>query len=220
MNVLILTPLRILGDSLAPCLIDRGLHVSGIARTTQELAALLDDQQVDVVLADVSQGIDEHMLRPVSDERPELVFVALGVREEHAEIVRCGRAGFAGYVSRDATVDAMCHSLREIVGGKLACPAEIAAGLLRALHHQDEPRARTTSAEPLTAREQDVLRLIGDGMTNKEIARHLGLSVATVKHHVHNVLDKLSVPRRAQAMRQVREMPWLADEGGKKERLA
>ena len=47
-------------------------------------------------------------------------------------------------------------------------------------------------------------------MTNKEIARELGLSVATVKHHVHNVLEKLCLPRRAHAMRRVRERPWLA----------
>jgi two-component system, NarL family, nitrate/nitrite response regulator NarL len=55
-----------------------------------------------------------------------------------------------------------------------------------------------------------VLQLIGRGLTNKEIARELNLSVATIKHHVHNVLEKLNLPRRAYAMRRVRERPWIA----------
>lgn len=62
----------------------------------------------------------------------------------------------------------------------------------------------------LTQREGEVLQLIGDGQSNKEIARELSLSVATVKHHVHSILQKLKVPSRAQAVRRVRDAPWIA----------
>ena len=69
---------------------------------------------------------------------------------------------------------------------------------------------RWTLNAALTRREGEVLQLIGRGLSNKEIARDLSLSVATVKHHVHHVLEKLQLPRRAQAMRRVRETPWIA----------
>jgi len=62
----------------------------------------------------------------------------------------------------------------------------------------------------ITAREGEVLALIGQGLSNKEIARELTLSVATVKHHVHHILEKLKLARRAEAMRRVRDAPWLA----------
>ena len=74
-----------------------------------------------------------------------------------------------------------------------------------------ERQADTIDADQgLTRREGEVLKLIGQGMSNKEIARDLNLSLATVKHHVHHVLQKLGLPRRAQAMRRVREAPWIA----------
>ena len=77
--------------------------------------------------------------------------------------------------------------------------------LFRKGPHVEEP----LSDPALTRREKDVLRLIGQGHSNKEIASELYLSVATVKHHVHHVLEKLNLPRRAQAMRRVRDAPWL-----------
>jgi DNA-binding NarL/FixJ family response regulator len=92
----------------------------------------------------------------------------------------------------------------------LACSAEISGDLLRALFRADSHADPANSQKMLTRREGEVLQLIGRGLTNKEIARDLNLSLATVKHHVHHVLEKLQLTRRAQAMRRVREMPWIA----------
>jgi len=62
----------------------------------------------------------------------------------------------------------------------------------------------------LIRRESKVLELVGRGLSNKEIGCELSLSVATVKHHVHHILEKLKLSRRAEAMRRVRDAPWLA----------
>jgi DNA-binding NarL/FixJ family response regulator len=100
--------------------------------------------------------------------------------------------------------------LLDIVEEQVACPPEIAGGLLRALFRK-APHIEDPLSDPgLTQREKDVLRLIGQGHSNEEIASELHLSVATIKHHVHHVLDKLNLPNRAQAMRRVRDAPWLA----------
>jgi len=105
-------------------------------------------------------------------------------------------------VSREATIEGLTNAMHNAVAGRLACPDEISGGLLRTLFRQ-EPEEKQ-DVEPLTKREGDVLQLIRQGLTNKEIARELGLSVAAVKHHVHNLLEKLRLPRRAHAMRRVR----------------
>lgn len=145
---------------------------------------------------------------------------ALGLSEQRREVVRCGRAGFAGYVARNASIDSLCTTLGEIVEGRLTCPPEIAGCLLRALFRKESGSAPPESdSDPnLTKRESEVLELLGQGLSNKEIGEKLCLSVATVKHHVHHILEKLNLQRRAQAMRRVRDAPWLASTAYRGER--
>lgn len=208
-NIVVLTPVRLLGESLAACFGQRkGLVVVAVLSDLASLRATLALEHVDLALIDVTHGLELYDIGPIAVEHTSVALVALGVDEGRQDVVRCGRAGFSGYVSRDASVDALCQALHDVVGGRLSCPAEISSSLLRALFRQDAP-GDASSSSALTRRETDVLQLIGHGMSNKEIARELYLSVATVKHHVHNVLDKLNLPRRAQAMRRVREAPWL-----------
>jgi DNA-binding NarL/FixJ family response regulator len=177
-----------------------------------DLASLRDklsNTETHVILIDVTQGVDLFDVRGVASDWPEIPLVALGLNEQRQEVIRCGRAGFAGYVSRDATIDELCNSLSEIVAGRLACPPEISGGLLRALFRKEPDSAESDLSLALTRRESEVLELLGRGFSNKEIANDLCLSVATVKHHVHHVLEKLKLERRAQAMRRVRDAPWL-----------
>jgi DNA-binding NarL/FixJ family response regulator len=173
------------------------------------LRVALDTNDIQAVLMDVTQGIDLWDVRAIAADSPNVALVAIGLKEQRQEVIQCGRAGYAGYVSRDASIDSLCTTLSEIVAGRLVCPPEISSSLLRALFH-DETHTEGTDKDPeLTRRESEVLELLGIGFSNKEIANELCLSVATVKHHVHHVLEKLQLQRRAQAMRRVREAPWL-----------
>ena len=216
MNVILSTPIRILGEGLEACL-SRHPEIC-LAQTVPDLLALrkaIDGAKPDLVLVDVTQGVDLEEIRSIAKRWPDLALIALGLQEQRQEVIRCGRAGFVGYVARDATIDALCQAMLDIVNGRLRCSAEISGGLLRALFHM-EPRSPAGPGDnSLTRREGDVLSLIGRGLSNKEIARELSLSTATVKHHVHGVLSKLKVARRGQAMRQMRDSPWsTADELG------
>lgn len=210
MNIIVLTPVRLLGDGLAACFSSRtDMRTIAVVNDLASLRDTLSTTETHVVLIDVTQGVDLFDVRTIASDWPDVPLVALGLNEQRQEVIRCGRAGFAGYVARDASIDALCNSLLEIVAGRLACPPEISGGLLRALFRRDHRSDETDVELPLTRRESEVLELLGRGFSNKEIASELCLSVATVKHHVHHVLEKLQLERRAQAMRRVRDAPWL-----------
>jgi len=209
-NIIVLTPVRLLGDGLTACFERRpDITVLAIVSDLEGVRNSLAAHRADLVLIDVTHGIDLYDARSIAAQWPEVALVALGLHEQRQEVIRCGRAGFTGYVAREASLDGLCKALRDVVEGRLACPAEISGGLLRALFRGDQPPNESALEHVLTRREEDVLRLIGEGLSNKEIARELTLSVATVKHHVHHVLDKMKLQRRAQAMRRVRDAPWL-----------
>jgi two-component system, NarL family, nitrate/nitrite response regulator NarL len=211
MNAAIFTSIRLLGDGLSRYLSGKqDICVLGVFDSIPALRALLAESQVDVVLVDMTQDLDLDDVRSIAVEAPDVVLIALGLREQRQEVIRCGRAGFSGYVARDATVDVVAKTLRDALAGRLACPAEISNGLLRALFRADPSPVEPAGRPPLTAKERVVLQLMSRGLTNKEIARELTLSIATVKAHVHKVLEKLDVPRRSYAMQRVRERPWIA----------
>lgn len=209
MKTILWTPIRLLGEGLARCL--KGTDDFADVEVAVDITAVRETiaaQGTEVILIDVTQPVDLDEIRALAAAHPTIVLIALGPKEHRQEIIRYGSVGFAGYVNRDSSIEGVVKVMRDAVAGRLDCPPEISNGLLRALFRAD--RTTDPPAEPLTRREGDVLQLIGRGLTNKEIARELNLSVATVKHHVHNVLDKLHLPRRAHAMRRVREQPWLA----------
>lgn len=205
-----MTQTRLLGDGLAACLRTRSdVALRGIVNDLGALRQTIESVQPQLALVDVTQGIDLYDVRSIAAAHPGVAFVALGLVEQRQDVIRCGRAGFTGYISRDSSAEQLCEALFDVMAGRLACPAEISGGLLRALFRSGS-RIEEALEDGLTRRESQVLALIGQGLSNKEIAHELTLSVATVKHHVHHVLDKLKLQRRSQAMRRVREAPWLS----------
>jgi len=239
MDVLILTPVRMLGEGLERCLSAcSDMTVAGVISDFAQLRAVLECVQTAspseslnapspngsakpspiLVLIDVTQGIDlDEVRRLATDYCPTVALLALGLKSQHQDVVRAGRAGFSAFVPRDAAIATLIHAMRGAVAGKLTCSEEIAGGLLRALFRSAANMDSGTGATSaplddtcLTRRQSDVARLISRGLSNKEIARELELSVATVKHHVHSLLAKLSLPRRAHVVRKIRDAPWIA----------
>lgn len=216
MDIIVLTPVRLFGEGLAHCFDAKpGMCAIALVSDLAGLRSALSTTQANIALIDVTQGVSLSDVRAISVEWPHVPLVALGLNEQRQEVVRCGQAGFAGYIARNASIDSLCTTLGEIVEGRLNCPPEISGCLLRALFRKEsisEP-SESDSDPDLTKRESEVLELLGQGLSNKEISNKLCLSVATVKHHVHNILEKLKLERRAQVMRRVRDAPWLARMG-------
>ena len=114
-------------------------------------------------------------------------------------------AGIAGWVTREASVDDLRATVASAAAGEAVFSPRLAASLLRRVAALASERRVGAQATPLTRRQREILALIDEGLSNKEIARRLSIEVATVKNHVHNILEKLEVTRRAEAAALVRE---------------
>jgi two-component system nitrate/nitrite response regulator NarL len=169
--------------------------VVGAAQDAATALGALESARPDLVLMDVASPASLDEVGAIAGAAPAAQIVALAVAEREPDVVACAEAGLAAYVPRHATVDELLATLARVREGEVSCPPKIAGGLFRRLaaHGRREPPSA------LTRREAEILELLGHGLSNKEIAHRLCIQVATVKNHVHNILDKLGVRGRGEA---------------------
>jgi two-component system, NarL family, nitrate/nitrite response regulator NarL len=131
--------------------------------------------------------------------------VALAIDDTDESVVAWAEAGVAGFVTRDTPLEGLMNTVECVAGGGTQCSPRATAALLRRLA---ELSSRGGSGRPraalLTPREREIVGLIDRGLSNKEIASELHIELATVKNHVHSVLEKLQVDRRGAAAAAVR----------------
>lgn len=176
--------------------VQNDIEVVGEASDGEEGVAHAEELRPDVVLMDVkmpgTDGIEA--LRRLRDlGNPVRVLVVTSFTEQRT-VVPALRAGAAGYVYKDVDPDALADAIRSVHAGHVLLQSEVAGALLSA-----EAVGVPGRGPALTDRENEVLGLIADGRSNREIARHLVLSEKTVKTHVSNILMKLDLADRTQA---------------------
>lgn len=155
----------------------------------------------DVVLLDLVPRGYPKIVSFLRRSRRRLRIVAIGVREEESEVLACAAAGVDGYVPVDAAPHDLIAVLDSVMRRELVCSPKVAASLYNCVG-----LIRAVSAEPLTVREIEVIDLMNEGLSNKEIARRLGIEASTAKNHVQNILLKLNVHRRGQAAAKLRTL--------------
>jgi len=180
------------------------LDVIGTAATAQETLGMVDTMRPDVVLLDLAMASGLSVVRELYVAAPTVKVVVLGVAEDETQVVACAEAGVTGYVSRDASLTDLIATLESVGRGELLCSPRQAATLLRRVAALASGDGTETTGARLTARELEISRLLERGYSNKDIARGLGIEVATVKNHVHSILGKLHVHRRGQAAAHMR----------------
>ncbi|WUX11348.1 response regulator transcription factor [Streptomyces niveus] len=173
------------------------IEVVGEASDGDEGVAGAEELRPDVVLMDIkmpgTDGIEAlRKLRELAN--PAKVLIVTSFTEQRT-VVPALRAGAAGYVYKDVDPEALAGAIRSVHAGHVLLQPEVAGALLA----QDDPGAGHGRGSSLTDREREVLTLIADGRSNREIARALVLSEKTVKTHVSNILMKLDLADRTQA---------------------
>ncbi|MEU9421098.1 response regulator transcription factor [Streptomyces sp. NPDC051577] len=177
--------------------VQEDIEVVGEAADGEEGIARAEELRPDVILMDVKMPVTdgiEALRRLREAANPARVLIVTSFTEQRT-VVPALRAGAAGYLHKDIDPDALAAAIRSVHAGHVLLQPEVA----RALLAQEGQAAGSSRPGSLTDREREVLSLIADGRSNREIARALVLSEKTVKTHVSNILMKLDLSDRTQA---------------------
>lgn len=200
-SVVIVAPTRLCRDGLATVLAATdGLRIAAAVSDRRDELLGLGTIENAVIVVDAVAGMVATLpvVRSISVDCRIVVF---GLSSDE-DVLACARHDVSGYLDRSAGIEELITAIARVSGGELVCPASVTSVLIRQV-------GTTPAVEPvprrLTPRELEIIALLDEGLSNKQIAARLQIEVATVKNHVHNVLDKLDVKRRSQAAKRCRE---------------
>jgi two-component system response regulator DevR len=212
MRVMLVDDHALVRSAVRQALTAPDITVVGEASTADEALLLAPQLHPDLLLLDInlpgSDGL--RLLRELGPRLPETRIVMLTVSASKRDLLEAMRNGAAGYLTKDLGPEALQRAVRGIRAGDLPMSRAMAAEVVRSLAgDRRRPGPGTAAAaDPfaeLSDREQEVLRHLGDGLTDREIATRLGISPRTVETHVGSILHKLGVRNRAQAARRYLE---------------
>jgi DNA-binding NarL/FixJ family response regulator len=209
LRIVVVWAVRFTRESLAAILErDPLVSVVGQCASLSEAIALSAATRAEVILLDGRMPDGPSAVRRALDIAPELRIIVCSVREAEEDIIAWAEAGVIGYIPRTAALIDFVRLIIDIHNGEQISSGRIVTGLLRRLAMSARRRPNRGDALPLpalTKREREAAELIRSGLSDKEIARQLNISLATTKSHVHNLLSKLNVQRRSQVAESLRE---------------
>ena len=205
-DLLILSDIRFLCEGLAAVLARDGAFAVSVAATLDQALAAAAAKPSPIILVDAALPDGRATVARLRQLAPSAQIVALALSETEADVIAWAEAGVCGYVPRNTALDELAAFLGKIMSREQVCSSRIAGGMLRWIADMRAAGAAvaTPDATALTAREDQVVRLVAAGLSNKEIARQLDIGLPTVKSHVHNVLGKLALARRSQVAQWMR----------------
>jgi two-component system response regulator NreC len=180
---------------------EASLDIVGEARDGRQAVGLVKQLKPDVILMDVSMpdmnGFDA--TRRVRDIDPEVKVLMLTMHDEEELVARCLEAGAAGYIMKDAPASQLLYAIETVRKGERYLSPNVLKKVVDGyVRNTNRPQ---TSYDRLTAREREILKLLAEGLTVKEIAIRLNLSVKTVEVHKHNLMKKIDVHDKAELIK-------------------
>jgi two-component system nitrate/nitrite response regulator NarL len=203
-HLVIASSMRLVRESLAATLRGRAhlIVCDGVDLSPRGIARIADAKP-DVILVDMGQisgALAERLIKRIRHADARAKLVAFGLDEIDDRVFACATAGFSGYVSSESGADELHRALIDAAEGRMHCEPHIVAAMFHCLAGLQRELNGRGSLPSLTPRENEILMLVAQGRSNKDIARQLGISSATVKNHMHSILQKLRVSRRGQAV--------------------
>jgi two-component system nitrate/nitrite response regulator NarL len=203
--VYVICRVRLYHDTLVR-LLNRQAGISAVGSTEigDGLISSLEATAPDTVLLDLGSPEALPFAARLVRARPCTRILGFGIDDAPLRVIACAEAGLCGYVPSHASVAELANAARRIALGDTVCSAAMADKLFRHLRSVALGGAASSVEATLTSRQRQILGLIEEGLSNKEIAQRLALGPSTVKNHVHGLLGRLQVGRRTEAVARIR----------------
>jgi DNA-binding NarL/FixJ family response regulator len=200
LRAIVSAEVRLYREGLAAALPKERLALVGTASSRAETRVSARDLEPDVVIVDIGMPEAFDLIRELRADIPNVRLIAFAVDDDVTSILKCAEAGATGYVPVTGGIEDLLLVVERAADSELLCSPRVAAELFRRVgEHSHQPRLAEAPGPMLTTREHQVLTLLRQRLSNKEIAGTLNISEATVKNHVHHLLEKLRVTGRAEA---------------------
>jgi two-component system nitrate/nitrite response regulator NarL len=203
--VLVLGQTLVFREALLVALASRD-SVAVVATAGNCEAAMLAaaERRPEVAVVDAALDRSRDVVRALARRFPDLRIVVVGSSESEPEIIGCVAAGAFGYLGRDGSLDDLVTAIASAARGEAVCSPRVAVSLMRHVASLAGHAGDDHDEAGLTQRECQVADLLDEGLSNRQIADRLGISLATVKTHVHNILHKTGAYGRADAVLRAR----------------
>ncbi len=200
---------RLLRETLTRLLKKRGdCYVCGVSPCVPETSSSVTESGADVLILDSVAGrmTDFAFITEIANQFPKIKVILIDMDVNPENLLKCVRAGAVGYILRDASSAEVLSGIHAVARGEAVCPPQLCIHLFQAFSRQWAaiPSARIKLELGLTRRQQELIPLISQGLTNKEIASRLNLSEQTVKNHIHEIMRRMGSKDRLQVIDQAR----------------
>ncbi|HTZ83828.1 MAG TPA: response regulator transcription factor [Candidatus Acidoferrales bacterium] len=198
-EVYLLAENRLLREALVRLLAKKDIRVVGASPYSDAALEEIIEKEPGIIVLD-SSGLafsNSSLISTLQTSITDVKIVMVDMESDEHKFLRAVREGVVGYVLKDASALEVAATIRAVAGGEAVCPPALSIALFRFVSQQPSPSASNWRTDlGLSRREQELLELLRERLTNKEIAAQLNLSEQTVKNHVHNILRKVGAADR------------------------
>jgi DNA-binding NarL/FixJ family response regulator len=208
-RILVIEDNRVLRDGITAMLNEQAdMHVVATIGSGNNVLMKANQTKPHVVLMDVGliNFKESSVVELIKKKMPEAKVVGMGFVPTQSDIVEFVEAGASGFILKVATVKEFLGTIRSVAQGIKVLPPSLAGSLFsHVIEHAVKKKGKITNLVRMTKREREIIVLIADGLSNKEIAQQLNIATHTVKSHVHNIMEKLALHSRLQIAMYTRE---------------